>query len=68
MTKQTSKSTSISSNVFYLLFRASVHIGSPLQGAEKKSGVPYILMSEVGIAKRPIENMMRRHATWKYPT
>ena len=26
-------------------------------GAEKKSGVPYILTSEVGIAKRPNQNM-----------
>ena len=33
-------------------------------GAEKKSGVPYFLTSEVGIAKRPKQNMMRRHATW----
>ena len=32
-------------------------------GAEKKSGVPYILMSTIGIAKRPLKNMMRRHAT-----
>ena len=36
----------------------------PLQGAEKKSGVPYFLTSHVGIAKRPKQNMMRRHATW----
>ena len=36
-------------------------------GAEKKSGVPYILTSTVGIAKRPWQNMTRRHATWSIP-
>ena len=29
--------------------------------------MPYILTSVQGIAKRPLRNMMRRHATWNSP-
>ena len=49
------------------LFHASCSHVDTL-GAEKKSGVPYILTSIVGIAKRPSRNMIRRHATWDLPT
>jgi hypothetical protein len=52
------------STVFLYFLRAFSLIGPPLQGAEKKSGVPYILMSTIGIAKRPLKNMTRKHATW----
>ena len=51
-----------------ILFSHAYYSHIDTLGAEKKSGVPYISRLKRGIAKRPKQNMIRRHATWDLPT